>query len=353
MQGTFRHSIEEVFYDVPRGHCMPEPIDMSNEKVLVTGGAGFIGSHLCDSLINMGAEVVVFDNLSAGKMKNIQHLMDNDKFTFIQGDIMDRVSCDNAVKECTLVSHQAAVSSVPMSIDDPLHSLTNNVLGTLNVMLAAKDAGVRRIVHASSSAVYGDDETLPKLESEIGKLLSPYAASKRIAELLQETFVNCYEIQIIGLRYFNVFGQKQDPDGAYAAVIPKFVDLLLDGKAPTIFGDGEQSRDFIFVSNIVAGNIAALTAAYKEGMNGEVFNIACSEITTINDLYYSIRDILAERNPQIAQIEPIYAEARTGDILHSFADISKARNILGFEPSINLKEGLAISIEWYLSNPQW
>jgi nucleoside-diphosphate-sugar epimerase len=240
-----------------------------------------------------------------------------------------------------------------MSIDDPLHSLTNNVLGTLNVMLAAKDAGVRRIVHASSSAVYGDDETLPKLESEIGKLLSPYAASKRIAELLQETFVNCYEIQIIGLRYFNVFGQKQDPDGAYAAVIPKFVDLLLDGKAPTIFGDGEQSRDFIFVSNIVAGNIAALTAAYKEGMNGEVFNIACSEITTINDLYYSIRDILAERNPQIAQIEPIYAEARTGDILHSFADISKARNILGFEPSINLKEGLAISIEWYLSNPQW
>ncbi len=326
---------------------MPDPSDMSNEKVLVTGGAGFIGSHLCDALIEKGAVVVALDNLSAGKIENIEHLMNHERFTFINGDITNRATCDSAVEGCTLITHQAAVGSVPRSIAEPLHTLTNNIFGSINLMLAAIDAGVKRIVHASSSSVYGDDETLPKKEKETGKVLSPYAASKRTVELLQESFANCYDIEIVGLRYFNVFGKRQDPAGAYAAVIPKFVDLLLSGKAPTIFGDGEQSRDFTFVSNVVRGNLIALTTNSSTELNGEVFNIACSGTITVNDLFYTIREILALEDPDILQIEPIYTEPRKGDILHSFANIDKARNILGFEPQIGLKEGLENTVIFY------
>ena len=326
---------------------MAEPSDMSNEKVLVTGGAGFIGSHLCDALIEKGAEVVALDNLSAGKMENIEHLLSHERFKFINGDITDRETCDSAVEGCTLITHQAAVGSVPRSIAEPLHTLTNNIFGAINLMLAAIDAGVKRIVHASSSSVYGDNETLPKKEQETGKVLSPYAASKRAVELLQESFANCYDIEIIGLRYFNVFGKRQDPEGAYAAVIPKFVDLLLSGKPPTIFGDGEQSRDFTFVSNVVRGNLIALTANSSTALNGEVFNIACSGTITVNDLFYTIREILALEDPDILQIEPIFTEPRKGDILHSFANIDKARNILGFEPQIGLKEGLENTVIYY------
>ena len=326
---------------------MAEPTDMSSEKVLVTGGAGFIGSHLCDALIEKGAEVVALDNLSAGKIENIQHLLAHERFQFINGDITDRETCDAAVDGCTLITHQAAVGSVPRSIAEPLHTLTNNIFGAINLMLAAIDAGVKRIVHASSSSVYGDDETLPKKEKETGKVLSPYAASKRTVELLQESFSNCYDIEIVGLRYFNVFGKRQDPAGAYAAVIPKFVDLLLSGEAPLIFGDGEQSRDFTFVSNVVRGNLIALTTDSKDGLNGEVFNIACSGTITVNDLFYTIRDILAVDNPEISKINPVFTEPRKGDILHSFANIDKARNVLGFEPKIGLKEGLENTIGYY------
>lgn len=332
------------------------PWDMSNfpscqdMRVLVTGGAGFIGSNLAEALILEGAHVTVLDNLLTGYVENIAHLMEHPNFVFIEGDIRDIETCHRAMQGCTHVSHQAALGSVPRSIEDPLLSLNINVLGTANVFYAAKKAGVERIVYASSSSVYGDDATLPKIESKTGKVLSPYASSKRSVEMIQQSFTSCYEIEILGFRYFNVFGKRQDPDGPYAAVIPKFVAKLLDGESPTIFGDGEQSRDFTHISNVVSGNILALTQDTLGVLNGKVLNLAYGGTTTVNELYYGIRTSLGVHLPEVLGLEPRYTSKRKGDILHSHANIDLVKEHLNYKPSTDLNSGLDQTIGWYLED---
>ena len=318
--------------------------------ILITGGAGFIGSNLAEHLVQSGIRVTVLDNLLTGKIENISHLMDSELFTFVEGDIRDFQTCKNAVVGCTHISHQAALGSVPRSIDDPITSLEINISGTVNVFRAAVEEGVKRIVFASSSSVYGNDQTLPKTEAKVGEVLSPYAASKRSMELIQQAFVECYDVEILGFRYFNVFGKRQDPEGPYAAVIPKFIMSLANGQAPTIFGDGEQSRDFTHISNVVNGNIAALTQSDLGVLNGKVINLAYGGMTTVNELFYGIRENVALEIPNAVGIEPLYQDKRLGDILHSHADISMAKKELGFIPGIDIKEGLHKTVEWYLEN---
>ena len=321
-----------------------------NMHVLITGGAGFIGSNLAEQLISDGIKVTVLDNLLTGRIANIAHLLENDLLHFIEGDIRDFQTCKDAVSGCTHISHQAALGSVPRSIDDPITSLEINVSGTVNVFRAAVEEGVTRIVFASSSSVYGDDQTLPKIETQLGQVLSPYAASKRSMEFIQQAFVACYDIEILGFRYFNVFGKRQDPQGPYAAVIPKFIMSLANGKAPTIFGDGKQSRDFTHISNVVNGNIAALTQPDLGILNGKVINLAYGGMTTVNELFYGIRENVALEIPNAIGIEPLYQDKRLGDILHSHADISMAKKELGFIPGIDINEGLHKTVEWYLEN---
>lgn len=326
-------------------------LDGSNEMhVLITGGAGFIGSNLAEALVQEGVRVTVLDNLLTGKMENISHLLDNDMFRFIKGDIRDFETCREAVSGCTHVSHQAALGSVPRSVDDPITSLEINVSGTVNVFRAAVDEGVKRIVFASSSSVYGNDETLPKTESKVGEVLSPYAASKRSMELIQQAFVACYDIEILGFRYFNVFGKRQDPEGPYAAVIPKFIMSLAKGEIPAIYGDGEQSRDFTHISNVVNGNISALSRPSLGNLNGKVLNLAYGGMTTVNELFFGIREYVGLQKPAALSIEPSYQPKRLGDILHSHANIEMAKNELDFRPGIAIKEGLERTVEWYLRN---
>lgn len=250
---------------------------------------------------------------------------------------------------CTHVSHQAALGSVPRSIEDPLLSLNINIIGTTNIFFAAKEMGIKRIVFASSSSVYGSDETLPKLEEKTGTLLSPYASSKRSTEMIQQAFVSCYDMEIIGFRYFNVFGPKQDPDGPYAAVIPKFVSLIMNGDIPEIYGDGEQSRDFTHISNVVSGNILALTKEDVSEINGKVLNLAYGGTTTVNDLFFGIRDSISKFREDISAIQPNYVGRRKGDILHSHANIDKSKKFLEFAPLTTLNEGLDQTIEWYMN----
>jgi len=341
----------KLFKNSGMGHgAMTTPVSIDNMRVLITGGAGFIGSNLADEFVALGAHVVVLDNLLTGYMANIEHLMGHPAFTFIKGDIRDLETCHRAVKGCTHVCHQAALGSVPRSIDDPLLSLNINVMGTANVFFAAKEAGVKRIVYASSSSVYGDDPTLPKLEHLTGSLLSPYASSKRSVEMIQQAFVASYDIEIIGFRYFNVFGKRQDPHGPYAAVIPKFIDSLLSGQAPTIFGNGEQSRDFTHISNVIQGNVLALTADDVSALNGNVANLAFGGTTSVNELYFGIRQALASHVPATGSIEPLYAAPRKGDILHSHANIDRVKSALNYAPSTPLQEGLDKTIAWYLEH---
>jgi len=332
------------------GDCMSDGLNVTTMHVLVTGGAGFIGSNLAEHLLQQGIRVTVLDNLLTGKIENIAHLMENDLFRFVEGDIRDFQTCLSAAKGCTHISHQAALGSVPRSIDDPITSLDINISGTVNVFRAAVEEGVKRIVFASSSSVYGDDQTLPKSENKVGRVLSPYAASKRSMELIQQAFVECYDLEIMGFRYFNVFGQRQDPDGPYAAVIPKFIMSLANGETPTIFGDGEQSRDFTHISNVVSGNFAALTRLELGSLNGKVVNLAYGGKTTVNELFYGIRKHIARNSPDVMDIEPSYQSTRLGDILHSHADIHLARSELGFVPGIAIDEGLHRTVEWYLQH---
>jgi len=322
----------------------------SDKHVLITGGAGFIGSNLADHLIQIGVKVTVLDNLMTGRIENISHLMAHKSFRFIEGDIRDFETCLNAIKGCTHVSHQAALGSVPRSIDDPITSLEINISGTVNVFRAAVESGISRIIFASSSSVYGDDTTLPKTEMKVGRVLSPYAASKRSMELIQQAFVECYDIEILGFRYFNVFGKRQDPNGPYAAVIPKFIMSLANEQAPKIFGDGEQSRDFTHVSNVVNGNVSALFHADLGTLNGQVINLAYGGTTTVNQLFYGIREHVAHSNINVLEIQPSYEAKRLGDILHSHADISIAKSELGFTPGIGMGEGLQQTVEWYLKH---
>lgn len=303
---------------------------------LVTGGAGFIGSHIAEGLVERGEEVRVIDNFLTGKRENISHLFE--KIEFIEGDIRDFDTCQRAVEGIDYVLHQAALPSVPRSIATP--ALTNeiNVSGTLNMLLAARDAGVKKFVFASSSSVYGDEPILPKKEGKEGTPLSPYALTKFVGEQYCQIFSQIYDMPTICLRYFNVFGPRQDPDSQYAAVVPSFITKILQGESPIIFGDGEQSRDFTYVTNVVDGNLLAVEA---QDISGEIINLACGENTSVNFLFESVRQILQK------DIKPKYDEPRAGDVRHSFADIAKAEKMIKFTPRIALVEGLKKTIHWY------
>jgi len=305
-------------------------------KYLVTGGAGFIGSHITEELVKRGHEVRVVDNFLTGKRENITSFLD--KIELIEGDIRDFEVCKRASEGVDFVLHQAALPSVPRSIKDPLLTNEINIRGTLNILLASREVEVKRVVFASSSSVYGDDPQLPKKEGSEGSPLSPYAVSKRVGEMYCQVFSRILGLSTVCLRYFNIFGPRQDPLSQYAAVIPNFITRMLKEEKPVIFGDGEQSRDFTYVSNVVEANILASEA---QDVSGEIFNIAYGERTTVNSLAARINEILME------EISPSYDEPRPGDVKHSFADISKARKMLKYEPLVPFDEGLKESIRWY------
>jgi UDP-N-acetylglucosamine/UDP-N-acetylgalactosamine 4-epimerase len=304
---------------------------------LVTGGAGFIGSHIVDALLGRGETVRVLDNFATGKRENLVHCLDC--IELVQGDIRDLDTCHRACVGVDYVLHQAALGSVPRSVADPLTTHEVNVTGTLKMLLAARDAGVKRFVYAASSSTYGDHPGLPKVEDQIGNPLSPYAVSKYADELYAQVFGRCYGLETVGLRYFNVFGPRQDPFSQYAAVIPLFVSSLLKEEAPLIHGDGEQSRDFTFVANAVSANLLACKA--PAAAVGEVFNIACNRQASLNRLYGQLQELLG------TQIVANHGPPRAGDVRHSLADIGKAQRLLGYHGSIGLEEGLKRSIDWY------
>lgn len=322
---------------------------LKNKKVLVTGGAGFIGSNLCEALIKNGNKVTCLDNLMTGKKENLTELLKHDFFKFIEGDIRDIETCRNALENADVVFHQAALGSVPRSIENPLRTNEINIMGTLNMLTAAKDAGIKRFIYAASSSTYGDSKELPKVEERIGKPLSPYAVSKYTNELHAQNFGELYGMETIGLRYFNVFGRKQDPNGAYAAVIPKFVKQLINKEQVTINGNGQISRDFTYVDNVIQANMLAANVENSEAFNS-VYNVAYGESNTLNDLYFLIREFLAKYNPEISKLEAKHGPGRKGDIQHSLASIDKAKSLLGYEPVFDLRKGLEEAIEWYWLN---
>ncbi len=312
----------------------------------MTGGAGFIGSNLVDALLRQGNEVVVLDNFSTGRMENLMSAVKDPHFRLLVGDIRDARMCREAVAGVDFVLHQAALGSVPRSIDNPLTSWDVNVGGFANMLIAAKDAGVKRFVYASSSSVYGDDPSPVKREDTFGEPPSPYAASKRAQELFALNVSRVYGSETVGLRYFNVFGPRQTPNGPYAAVIPKFASLLIRHTPPVINGDGSFSRDFTYVDNVVRANELALLAARSEALN-RVYNIACGERTTLNALYEALRSELAAFDPAIAEITPQYGTPRAGDIPHSLASIELARDLLGYRPEFGAVAGLRRASRWY------
>lgn len=307
-------------------------------KFLVTGGAGFIGSNLVEALLMNQHEVTILDNLSTGKISNIQPYIKD--IHFIKGDIQNPETCFRAVRGIDYVLHQAAIGSVPQSIKDPIHTHQNNVNGTLNILVAARDEGVKKVVLAASCAAYGNTEQMPLKESELPLLVSPYAASKLAMESYASVFHSVYGLQTICLRYFNVFGPKQDPNSQYAAVIPKFISKLLNHESPEIYGDGEQTRDFTYIDNVVQANLKACYAGAES--SGKVFNIACSEQVSLNQLFNKLCRLLGEN------VNPIYIEAKNGDIRHSLADIQLAQTYLDYQPQINFEQGLKKVLEWYL-----
>lgn len=309
---------------------------------LVTGGAGFIGSNLCEAILSMGYQVRCLDNLSTGKQENIDLFLEHPNYTFLKGDITNLEICKEACKHVDFVLHQAAWGSVPRSIEMPLYYEEVNIKGTLNMLEAARQNHVKKFVYASSSSVYGDYPNLPKKEGEEGNLLSPYALTKRVDEEYGKLYYKLYGLDTYGLRYFNVFGKRQDPKGAYAAVIPKFIKMLLNNEAPTINGDGKQSRDFTYIENVIEANLKACKASHQ--VAGQAFNIAYGGREYLIDLYYEICKILEK------QIEPNFGSDRIGDIKHSHADISKAKEALGYHPDYNFSEGLKLAIDWYKEN---
>jgi len=314
--------------------------DISTSTFLITGGAGFIGSNIVTYLMKYNAgKVVVLDNLSNGYENNIAQFIDEPNFEFIEGDITDFETCKQAIEGVDFISHQAALGSVPRSIENPLATHLANATGFLNILTAAKDANVKRIVFASSSSVFGDSKELPKVESRIGNQLSPYAVSKRTKELYAQVFADVYGLDVIGLRYFNIFGPNQNPSGPYAAAIPLFMDAVLKNESPYINGDGEQSRDFTFVENAVQANIKALFS--EKEVKGKIVNIACGGRITINELFYAIKNIVGN------EVEPIYREERPGDVRDSLADISLAQKLIDYNPEVGIDEGLTTTIEWF------
>jgi len=318
-------------------------------KILITGGAGFIGSNLCEYFLDKEYEVVCLDNFSTGYKNNIASFLNHKNFTFIEGDIRNYADCQKAVHGVHYVLHQAALGSVPRSIADPITSNEVNVSGFLNMISAAKEAQVKRFIYAASSSTYGDSEALPKVEDVIGKPLSPYAITKYVNELYADIFSKTYGIETIGLRYFNVFGRRQDPNGAYAAVIPKFVMQFMKHESPVINGDGNFSRDFTYIDNVIQMNELAMTTQNPEAIN-TVFNTACGDRTTLNDLVKCLQNSLMEFDPKIAEIKSIHGPNRVGDIPHSLASIDKAKRILGYNPMFSLQQGLDEAVKWYWKN---
>ncbi len=320
---------------------------------LVTGVAGFIGSNLLETLLNLGQRVVGLDNFSTGYQHNLDEVEIRvgatawQRFRFIQGDIRDLATCHSACAGVDYALHQAALGSVPRSIEDPVTTNENNISGFLNMLLAARDAKVRRMVYAASSSTYGDHPDLPKVEDKIGNPLSPYAVTKLVNELYAAVFARTYGLKTIGLRYFNIFGQRQDPDGAYAAVIPKWFAGLLQGETVYINGDGETSRDFCFIDNCVQANIMAATAG--EEAAGQVYNVAFGERTSLNELYRLIQERVADQFPAAAEAQPVYRDFRAGDVRHSLADISKAGQLMGYQPEYSVRAGLDKASAWYLN----
>ena len=333
--------------------------------MLITGGAGFIGSNLCEHFVRKGYDVICLDNLSTGFMHNIDPLKECRNFHFIEGDIRNLDTCREAVKGCEVVLHEAALGSVPRSINDPITTNSNNIDGFLNMLVAARDEGVKRFVYAASSSTYGDSKELPKIEHNIGRPLSPYAITKFVNELYANVFSSLYGVETIGLRYFNVFGRRQDPNGAYAAVIPLWVKALIRHESPFINGDGTYSRDFTYIDNVIQANELAATlpkedivsraATYNMNLPENapldlVFNVAYGGNTTLIDLYNCLRDDLSKFDPEIAKIEPSFRANRPGDIPHSQASILKAQKVLGYQPKYDAKAGFAEACEWYWNN---
>ena len=321
------------------------------DKVLVTGGAGFIGSNLCEYLLEHSYRVRVLDNLSTGHIENVIPFVDKypDTFELMIGDIRNLSDCQKAVDGCSYVLHEAALGSVPRSINDPITTNAVNISAFLNMIVAARDKGVTRFVFAASSSTYGDSQSLPKVEDVIGKPLSPYAITKYVDELYADVFSRTYNFEYIGLRYFNVFGRRQDPNGAYAAVIPLFVKKLMKHEAPTINGTGEYSRDFTYIDNVIQANMLAMTTTSKDAVN-QIYNVAYGERSTLNELVSYLKEYLGEYDSEIKNIDPIHGPNRAGDIPHSLASIDKARNLLGYNPKFSLKEGLKEATNWYWNN---
>ena len=322
---------------------------MESKKLLITGVAGFIGSNLAEYFVKQGYYVVGLDNFSTGKWENIAHLSHNPNFTFIEGDIRNFEACTTAVKGCDYVMHQAALGSVPRSINDPITSNDVNINGFLNMITAARNENVTRFIYAASSSTYGDSEALPKVEDVIGKPLSPYAITKYVNELYADVFSKTYGIETIGLRYFNVFGRKQDPNGAYAAAIPKFVLQFMRYESPVINGDGNFSRDFTYIDNVIHMNELAINTLNKNAVN-QIYNTAFGDRTTLNDLVKIIQQELSVLDPNIADVKIIHGPNRIGDIPHSLASIEKAKSLLNYAPKFNLEAGLKEAIHWYWKN---
>jgi UDP-N-acetylglucosamine 4-epimerase len=320
-------------------------------SILVTGGAGFIGSNLTEALLDRGHTVKVLDNFATGKIENLLPLLEKypETLTLQVGDIRNLEDYRKATEGTEYVFHEAALGSVPRSIQDPITSNEVNVSGFLNMLVASRDAGVKRFIYAASSSTYGDSKSLPKVEDVIGKPLSPYAITKYVNELYADVFSRTYGIETIGLRYFNVFGRRQDPNGAYAAVIPLFVKKLMNHESPVINGDGEYSRDFTYIDNVIQMNLLAMESFNPEAVN-TVFNTAYGERTTLNQLVGYLKEYLSELDPEIAKVEILHGPNRAGDIPHSLANIDKARNLLGYDPQYSMKQGLKEAVKWYWEN---
>ncbi len=322
---------------------------LRSSRVLVTGAAGFIGSNLCETLLEIGSTVVGLDNFATGHKKNLSELLKNKNFTFIEGDIRNLEDCHKACFKADYVLHQAALGSVPRSINDPITSNDVNVGGFLNMLVASRDAGVKRFIYAASSSTYGDSKALPKVEDKIGKPLSPYAITKYVNELYAENFKKSYDLDTIGLRYFNVFGRKQDPNGAYAAVIPKFVMQLMKHESPVVNGDGSFSRDFTYIDNVIQMNMCAIVSDNPEAPNN-VYNTAFGERTTLIELTTLLKEYLSEYDEKIANVEVKFGPERKGDVPHSLASIEKAKTLLGYQPKFDMKSGLKEAVKWYWEN---
>lgn len=322
---------------------------LKGKKILVTGGAGFIGSNLCERLLADGNYVVCFDNFLTGKRKNIESFLTNSNFQLLECDIREKTDCEKAVNGIDIVLHQAALGSVPRSVNDPLTTNDINITGFLNMLWASKEAGIKRFVYAASSSTYGDSSELPKVEERIGKPLSPYAVTKYVNELYAKVFSDLYGMEVIGLRYFNVFGKNQDPDGAYAAAIPKFIKTLLKHESPQIYGDGSQTRDFTYIENVIQANILAATVQNKEALN-TVYNVAYGDRITLNELVQVLKELLSKYDKEVNGIELKFGSERAGEVKHSLASIEKAKKFLNYSPTHNLRKGLEEAVDWYVEN---